>query len=121
MATGQPDALSPETRPAGEPEPIVAAVRAVLFADQVGQVSLTLGRPRQPSAPPASASPGTGLPSSKLKDAKARLSDVVRLAREQGPQHVTVRGKDAVVILSAADYAPRPNRCQHDSCEAVRQ
>ncbi len=41
----------------------------------------------------------------KLEDAKARFSEVVRLARESGPQHVTVRGRDAVVVLSAADYA----------------
>jgi prevent-host-death family protein len=41
----------------------------------------------------------------KLEDAKARFSEVVRLAREQGPQRVTVYGEDVVVILSAADYA----------------
>jgi len=48
---------------------------------------------------------GAGLPSWKLEDAKARLSEVVRLARERGPQRVTVRGQDAVVVISAADYA----------------
>ncbi len=41
----------------------------------------------------------------KLEDAKARFSEVVRLARDRGPQRVTVRGQDAVVVLSAADYA----------------
>lgn len=41
----------------------------------------------------------------KLEDAKARFSEVVRMARERGPQRVTVRGQDAVVVLSAADYA----------------
>jgi prevent-host-death family protein len=41
----------------------------------------------------------------KLEDAKARFSEVVRLARERGPQKVTVRGQDAVVILAAEDYA----------------
>ena len=45
------------------------------------------------------------LPTWKLEDAKARFSEVVRLAREQGPQRVTLRGQDAVVVLSAADYA----------------
>ena len=45
------------------------------------------------------------LPAWKLEDAKARFSEVVRLAREQGPQRVTVRGQDAVVVLSVADYA----------------
>ena len=44
-------------------------------------------------------------PAWKLEDAKARFSEVVRLARENGPQRVSVRGRDAVVVLSAADYA----------------
>lgn len=37
----------------------------------------------------------------KLEDAKARFSEVVRLAQSEGPQRVTVRGKDAVVVISA--------------------
>jgi prevent-host-death family protein len=48
---------------------------------------------------------GAGLPIWKLEDAKAHFSEVVRRARERGPQRVTVRGQDAVVVLSAADYA----------------
>lgn len=43
------------------------------------------------------------LPGWKLEDAKARSSELVRLARERGPQRVTVRGQDAVVV-SAEDY-----------------
>jgi prevent-host-death family protein len=39
----------------------------------------------------------------KLEDAKARFSEVVRLARSEGPQRVSVRGKDAVVVLSVED------------------
>lgn len=35
----------------------------------------------------------------KLEDAKARFSEVVRLARENAPQRITVRGEDAVVVL----------------------
>lgn len=45
------------------------------------------------------------LPGWKLQDAKAHFSQVVREARESGPQRVTVHGKDAVVVLSAEDYA----------------
>ena len=41
----------------------------------------------------------------RLEQAKARFSEVVRLARETGPQHVTVHGRDAVVVLSAEDFA----------------
>ena len=40
----------------------------------------------------------------KLEDAKARLSEVVRLASTDGPQLVTVRGKDAAVILDPETY-----------------
>ena len=42
---------------------------------------------------------------SKLEDAKARFSEVVRLARDSQPQHVTVRGQEAVVIISADTFA----------------
>jgi len=37
----------------------------------------------------------------KLQDAKARFSEVVRRARTEGPQRVTVRGHDAVVVIAA--------------------
>jgi len=40
----------------------------------------------------------------KLEDAKARFSELVRHAREDGPQRVTVRGKDAVVVISADEF-----------------
>jgi antitoxin Phd len=40
----------------------------------------------------------------KLEDAKARLSEVVRRAATEGPQLVTVRGKDAAVILTPEEY-----------------
>jgi len=39
----------------------------------------------------------------KLEDAKARFSEVVRRARSEGPQRVTVRGKNAVVVISAEE------------------
>ena len=44
-------------------------------------------------------------PAWKLQDAKAHFSQLVREARERGPQRVTVHGRDAVVVLSAEDYA----------------
>jgi antitoxin Phd len=40
----------------------------------------------------------------KLEDAKARLSEVVRLAGTKGPQMVTIRGKEAAVILAPEEY-----------------
>jgi prevent-host-death family protein len=39
----------------------------------------------------------------KLEDAKARFSEVVRRARSEGPQKVSVRGKDAVVVIAAEE------------------
>lgn len=40
----------------------------------------------------------------KLEDAKARFSELVRRATSDGPQTVTVRGREAVVVLSAEQY-----------------
>ena len=40
----------------------------------------------------------------QLQHAKNRLSEVVRMAKEQGPQVISVRGKDTVVVLSLDDY-----------------
>lgn len=40
----------------------------------------------------------------KLEDAKARFSEVVRHAREEGPQRVSVRGHDAVVVMSIEEF-----------------
>ncbi|HTT80785.1 MAG TPA: type II toxin-antitoxin system Phd/YefM family antitoxin [Stellaceae bacterium] len=39
-----------------------------------------------------------------LQDAKARFSEVVRRARNDGPQHVTVHGRDEVVIVAAEEF-----------------
>jgi prevent-host-death family protein len=47
----------------------------------------------------------------KLEDAKARLSEVVRLAATHGPQLVTIRGKEAAIILAPEEYRqllPKP-------------
>jgi antitoxin Phd len=41
----------------------------------------------------------------QLQDAKARFSELVQKAIDEGPQTVTRRGRDAVVVLSAKDYA----------------
>jgi prevent-host-death family protein len=40
----------------------------------------------------------------RLQDAKARFSELVRLVRSEGPQHVTVRGHDEVVVVSAEAF-----------------
>ena len=38
-----------------------------------------------------------------LQDAKARLSELVRAA-EKEPQSITLRGEEAAVVISAAEY-----------------
>ena len=40
----------------------------------------------------------------QLQEAKNRLSEVVRKAREDGPQIITVHGTDAVVVVGADQY-----------------
>ncbi|WP_423930545.1 type II toxin-antitoxin system Phd/YefM family antitoxin [Candidatus Palauibacter sp.] len=40
----------------------------------------------------------------KLAEAKARFSEVVRLAASGRPQRVTVRGRDTVVVVGAAEF-----------------
>ena len=42
-----------------------------------------------------------------LQDAKARLSELIRKAQSEGPQHVTVHGRSTVVVC--------PNRSIHAS------
>ncbi len=41
----------------------------------------------------------------QLQDAKNRLSEVVRKASDEGPQVITLRGDDAVVVVAADEYA----------------
>jgi prevent-host-death family protein len=40
----------------------------------------------------------------QLRDAKARLSELVRQAERRGPQRITVHGRPAAVLLSQRDY-----------------
>ena len=39
-----------------------------------------------------------------LQDAKARFSEVTQKALSEGPQHVTLRGRPSVVVLSETDF-----------------
>ena len=40
----------------------------------------------------------------RLQDAKARFSERVRMAHSDGPQHVTLHGRDAVVVVDADEF-----------------
>ncbi|WP_024880474.1 type II toxin-antitoxin system Phd/YefM family antitoxin [Methylosinus sp. LW3] len=39
-----------------------------------------------------------------LQDAKARFSELVRRVRSEGPQHVTIHGRDEVVVVAADEF-----------------
>ena len=39
-----------------------------------------------------------------LQDAKARFSELIRRVHSEGPQHVTVHGREAVVVIAAEDF-----------------
>ena len=40
----------------------------------------------------------------RLQDATARFSELVRRVKSEGPQHVTVHGREEVVVVSASEY-----------------
>ena len=40
----------------------------------------------------------------QIQDAKARLSEVVRGAQQEGPQELTYHGRSVAVLLSRSDY-----------------
>lgn len=40
----------------------------------------------------------------QLQDAKARFSELVKSAQDEGPQQVTLRGKPAAVVMSVETY-----------------
>lgn len=39
-----------------------------------------------------------------LQDAKARFSEVVRKAKTEGPQQITVHGREEVVVVAVEEY-----------------
>jgi prevent-host-death family protein len=53
-------------------------------------------RPNQPTAERPNHWP--------LQNAKARFSELVRRARSDGPQHVTIHGREEVVVISAEQF-----------------
>lgn len=62
--------------------------------------------------PPSSPMPTSGW---KLGEAKAKFSQLVRLAKSGHPQRVTVHGKDAVVIVAADTFEALQAREQSTS------
>jgi len=40
----------------------------------------------------------------QLQDAKARFSELVRRAKSEGPQRVTIHGREEVIVIGAEDF-----------------
>ena len=64
---------------------------------------------RNPKSPdkPTKSRRGTRNPKSghwRLQDAKARFSELMRRVRSEGPQRVTVHGRDEIVVISAEEF-----------------
>ncbi len=57
-------------------------------------------RTKSTTRPALKSGPGHWL----LQDAKARFSELVRKVRSEGPQHVTVHGRDEVVVIAAEEF-----------------
>jgi antitoxin Phd len=62
-----------------------------------------VGKPNS-GARPADAGAGTGGHDWQLQTAKAKFSEVFRLARTEGPQRITRQGKEGVVMISDEQY-----------------
>jgi prevent-host-death family protein len=56
-----------------------------------------------------------------LQDAKARFSELVRRVRAEGPQHVTVHGRDEVVVIAAEEFRRLKGDLSGEALVAVMQ
>jgi prevent-host-death family protein len=56
-----------------------------------------------------------------LQDAKARFSELVRKVRSEGPQHVTVHGRDEVVVVAAEEFRRLQGRPTGEALIAAMQ
>ncbi len=55
-------------------------------------------------SPPTAKQPVSPSDRWPLQEAKARFSELVRRAHRDGPQHVTVHGREEVVVVAADEY-----------------
>jgi prevent-host-death family protein len=76
------------------------ALRTTAFACNLVSMTSIDPTPAKLPRPRNNALPGHWV----LQDAKARFSELVRRVRSEGPQHVTVHGRDEVVVISAEEF-----------------
>lgn len=67
-------------------------------------MSRALKKPNRGGKPANSSLAKTGGHDWQLQTAKARFSEVFRLARTEGPQRITRQGKEGVVMISDEQY-----------------
>lgn len=48
----------------------------------------------------------------QIQDAKARLSEVIKLAEHDGPQEITLHGRPVAVLLSRSEFEKLSRRSQ---------
>jgi prevent-host-death family protein len=88
-------------------------------------ILVSMTRIVKPSAPAKPAKPRRAgdprLVRWPLQDAKARFSEVVRRARSEGPQLVTVHGRDEVVVIAAEEFRRLKGELTGDALIAAMQ
>ena len=67
-------------------------------------VTKALKKPKPKNVAPRVKTSGFARPAWQLQAAKARFSEVFRLARTEGPQLITRQGKDAVVMMPVEQF-----------------
>ena len=81
----------------------LATPRARQTPRRANMVSMTSSSDRSAPNPNAARTPRPA-GAWRLQDAKAQFSELVRRATRDGPQHVTVHGRDAVVVVGADEF-----------------
>ncbi|MBI5511574.1 MAG: type II toxin-antitoxin system Phd/YefM family antitoxin [Deltaproteobacteria bacterium] len=57
----------------------------------------------------------------QLQTAKNRFSEVVRKANQEGPQVITLHGRDAVVVVAATEFRRLAHRPKGDLVSFLRK
>ena len=82
-------------------------IRAILNLTRLVRMEDSVNKPSPKKAPDRT--------EWQLQEAKARFSEVFRMARERGPQRVTKHGRAAVVVIQAEEYERLSNNTRRGS------
>jgi prevent-host-death family protein len=83
-----------------EGQPVISLIEQVFWDILVRVTRISKSKLSKPKA----RSPKGRLGYWLLQDAKARFSELVRKVRSEGPQHVTVHGRNEVVVIAAEEF-----------------